>query len=154
MQQVKNAMFYGFETDFFSVAIRLIEKLYSSNERVLVICETEDEVSFLNSKLWTYSQLSFIPHGCKHSLTLEEAKFCHTWISTELTFINTPISLINNGLNIKDNNISRFNKVIDIFNKELIDAVKSRVQYYISAGFINIKFWIQSNGTWEAVDLP
>ncbi len=145
----KNLIFYSIETDFISIACKLIEKMYSIREKVLFLCDNEDEISFYNSKLWTFSRLGFIPSGNKKSLPIEDANFCQTWFSTDIVFYNSPTCLLHNGLDISDlNGMEKFNKVIDIFPKDSIESAKNRFERYKTLGFSNYKLWIQRNNNW------
>ena len=147
----KSVVFYAIEEDFFTVAFKLLERLYSVNERVLFLCDSEEEVLFFNSKIWTCSRLSFIPHGDKSSMTLDEANYCHTWISTDIVFYNNPVCLLHNGLDLsKKNDIKKFQKIIDIFNIKELDSAKRRLNFYNDESFSDHKLWIQSGGTWKA----
>lgn len=145
----KSLIFYSIETDFISIACKLIEKMYAIRENVLFLCDNEDEISFYNSKLWTFSRLGFIPCGNKKSLPIEDANFCQTWFSTDIVFHNSPTCLLHNGINISTlNGIERFNKIIDIFSKDLIENAKTRFEQYKSSGFKTYKLWIQNNNNW------
>lgn len=150
----KSVVFYGIETEFLQVALKLIEKMYESSEKCLFLCDNSEEVSFYDSKLWTYSKLNFIPHGNKNSLSIEDAKFCHTWLSTEIVFYNDPVCLLHNGLNISESqDISKFQKIIDIFNIDLKSDASIRSESYKKLGFSEIKFWTQKEGSWKSGDL-
>ena len=150
----KNLIFYSIETDFISIACKLIEKMYSIRENVLFLCDNEDEISFYNSKLWTFSRLGFIPSGNKKSLPIEDANFCQTWFSTDIVFYNSPVCLLHNGLDISNQNeIGKFEKIIDIFSKDLIELAKDRFNFYKSLGFSNYKLWKQCNNNWVAGEI-
>lgn len=145
----KSLIFYSIETDFISIACKLIEKMYAIRENVLFLCDNEDEISFYNSKLWTFSRLAFIPCGNKKSLPIEDANFCQTWFSTDIVFHNSPTCLLHNGIDISNlNGIERFNKIIDIFSKDLIKNAKTRFEQYKNSGFKTYKLWIQNNNNW------
>ena len=147
-------IFYGIETDFFSVAYKLIEKMYSMRERILFLCDNEDEVNFYNSKLWTSVQLSFIPSGNRSTISPGDAMFCYVWFSTEITFLNEPTCLLHNGLDISSiGAIEKFQKIVDIFGLDRINSAKERAKIYRGNGFSNQKFWTQSNGSWKQEDL-
>lgn len=44
-------------------APKLIEKIYYSKKKLLVICPNEEAVKMLDDGLWAYSTKHFIPHG-------------------------------------------------------------------------------------------
>lgn len=143
-------VFYGIQIDFFPIAYKIIEKMYALRERILFLCNNEDEVDFYSSKLWTSAQLSFIPSGNRHTILSEDAEFCYVWFSTEVTFLNSPTCLLHNGLDISNiPELNRFRKIIDIFNLDDIKLAKLRTDAYQANGFINQKFWIQDNSTWK-----
>ena len=145
-----SVVFYGIQTDFFPIAYKLVEKMYALGERILFLCDNEEEVSFYNSKLWTSVQLSFIPRGNKHTILPDDAKFCYVWFSTEITFLNNPTCLLHNGIDIGNmSELSRFQKIVDIFNMGTKDDAESRVQAYLKNGFIDQKFWFHDNGIWK-----
>ena len=124
---------------------KIIEKAYEQNKRCLLLCNSEEEVELFDSKLWTYSKLSFIPHGSKYLISNDDAIHCNTWISDDLTYINNPNYLINLGC-ILHNIQYNLEKVIDItYNKEdSLDEIKSK--YNIN--FNKCTVWIQSNNKW------
>ncbi len=146
----KSVVFYGIQTDFFPIAYKLVEKMYALCERVLFLCDNEEEVNFYNSKLWTTVQLSFIPSGNKRTILPEDALFCYVWFATEITFQNNPTCLLHNGLDIANlSGLNRFQKIVDIFNLDAKDSAKSRAQAYRENGFTDQKFWFQDSGCWK-----
>lgn len=44
---------------------RLLERAYESTKHTLVLAHDEEQASVFNQLLWTYSTLTFIPHGTK-----------------------------------------------------------------------------------------
>jgi DNA polymerase-3 subunit chi len=42
---------------------RLIEKVYKKNHRIYILTSTEHETRTLNDLLWTFKDISFIPHN-------------------------------------------------------------------------------------------
>ena len=46
-----------------SVACRLLEKAYMRGHRVFVYCDNQQSAEFLDERLWTYKDDSFIPHN-------------------------------------------------------------------------------------------
>ena len=144
---------YRLQGEYSNIVCKIIEKSYDLNKRCLLLCNDEEEVKLFDSKLWTYSKLSFIPHGSKYSLSTEEAMYCNTWISEELVYINNPDYLINLGCAINNNIVSRclcidynFTKIIEINCNEndSIDTIKSKY----NVNFNNCTLWIQSNNKW------
>lgn len=151
---MSSVIFYGIKSEFFPIASKIVEKLYVSKERVLFLCDNEEEVNFYNAKLWTFSKLLFIPSGNKRTISNEDAKFCYVWFSTSISFDNDPTCLIHNGLDITSmSSIEKFEKIIDIFNIDLLNAAKIRAVFYKEKGLINQKLWIQSETSWKQGEL-
>ena len=150
----KSVVFYAISSEFLNIALKLLEKLYETKENTLFLCNSEDEVRFFDSKIWTYSKLSFIPHGSASTVSVENAKFCHTWLSTEIELLNNPVCLLHNGVNVeKDEKLKSFEKIIDIFNIDLLDASKKRSDLYKDFGFSEQKLWEQSGASWKSGEL-
>lgn len=146
----KNLIFYCIESEFISIACKLIEKLYAIKENVLFLCDNEEEISFYNSKLWTYSRLGFIPSGNKKNLLIEDAKFCHTWFSTDIVFYNNPKCLLHNGIDLSSfPQTNSFSKIIDIFPPNLLEHAKNRIKLYKEFGFEDYKYWVQNENNWK-----
>ena len=136
---------YKLQGDYSGIVCKIIEKSYELNKRCLLLCKDEEEVELLDSKLWTYSKLSFIPHGSKYSLNIEDAIYCNTWISDDLVYINNPNYLINLGCAI--NNIQYdLEKIIHITCNEhdSIDTIKNK--YNIN--FNKRTLWTYYNNKW------
>ena len=111
---------------------------------------TEEEVKAYNQKLWTYSQLSFIPSGNIYDMPIEDAAYCHTWFSTNIVFDNHPVVLLHNGINIDTySDIDKFYKIIDIAIKPKNQDISDILKKYKTAGFNDQKVWIQRGKTWE-----
>ncbi|MDR1034708.1 MAG: DNA polymerase III subunit chi [Holosporales bacterium] len=152
--QERRVIFYAIESDFLSIATKFIEKMYTVDERVLLLCSTDDEVRQSDLALWTFSRISFIPHGSQYSTRIEDAEFCHTWISTLVDFYNDPVCLVHNGLNVlQDRSVIKFNSIIDIFDKGLLPTARKRAEAYRELQFLQQKLWLQkSEGGWDSGD--
>ena len=135
-------IFYSVMTDYYSVVCKIIEKLYQANQKCLLLCSS-GAVALFDSKLWGFSKLSFIPHGSRDSMDLEDAPFCHTWISDELEFCNNPECLVTCGI---ETDCSKFKKVIDVFPNDSIALAEERIKNY---GAINYVMWEQSQTGWK-----
>ena len=147
---VKTAVFYGISSEFLSVALKIIEKLYENKENTLFLCRDESEIKEYDAKLWTYSKTSFIPHCSANTIKEGMIEFCHTWISEDIEFPNNPVCLIHNGLDVNDPKIEAFTKIVDIFDISLIEVAKKRASFYASLGFNEQKFWEQNGATWTS----
>ena len=148
---MQRVIFYCINGDWADFVAKICEQLYSSNERVLVLCDSDEEVAFLDTKLWTFSKLSFIPHGSKNSISINDGKFCSIWLSCEIDMYNEPTCLMHNNLIIKKEKLANFTTIIDVVNH--IDIAKSKKQFYKECGIDNIKCWERSENTWKHIEI-
>jgi DNA polymerase-3 subunit chi len=51
------------KSEFQAVFTKLLEKVIVTQQRAVVLCKDTEEVLQLDSMLWTYSQLGFLPHA-------------------------------------------------------------------------------------------
>ncbi len=144
----KQIIFYSISSDLGSISTKLCEKLYDSRENTLFLFDNDESLKMMDTKLWTFSKLSFIPHGSRFSLSLDDAASCCIWLSTSIEFINHPTCLIHNGLSVIDN-MQNFEKIIDVFDKTQVDFAKERSVLYKNLGFDNQKIWEQSGAQWN-----
>jgi DNA polymerase-3 subunit chi len=59
---------------------KLLERVLASGMRAVVMAGSTERVEALDAALWTYEQLSFLPHGSARD---GEAKFQPIWLTTE-----------------------------------------------------------------------
>ncbi len=151
---MKQVIFYETQSEFIGIAIKLIEKFYKTNEKVLFLCDSEDEVAFYNSKLWTFSKLQFIPSGNKNTTSRENAINCHTWFSTEIEFPNEPSVLMHNSLDLSNSHgIDRFDKIIDVVPEGKKNRIHAASVFYRGLGFTEQKLWVQDGASWKQLEV-
>lgn len=149
----KQVVFYEISGELLSVITRLSEKLYESGEKALLLLGDEDKLKEADMKLWTYSKLSFIPHGSRFSVSLDKADMCAIWLSTQIEFSNNPTVLIHDGSNDEiKSSMENFIKIIDISNSTK-PLIKDRSEMYKKMGFLQQKLWIQEGNTWKSGDI-
>jgi DNA polymerase IIIc chi subunit len=67
MKDKLEVSFYHFTVTPLIVGLpRLIKKIYSTKQNLLVVSKTEESMNELNRVLWTFSPKEFIPHGTIH----------------------------------------------------------------------------------------
>lgn len=150
----RTVTFYLSETDFLSIGIKLCEKLYESGEKVLYLTSSSEETKFTDSKLWTFSKLSFIPHGSKYSVLTENIPFCKIWISENIETVNDPSCIIHSGIDLQNICLLKsFQKIIDISSINDKKSIPERSNAYKKIGFDNQKLWIQCKGAWQSGEI-
>lgn len=76
---------------------KLLEKVIEKGNRVLFLCNDEEELDYFDKALWTYEQLSFLMHGSKKTQSI---KSIIKEIPIYLSFDMDDIALNPNGANI------------------------------------------------------
>lgn len=79
---MRKLRFYGRQQSTLEAMLpRLLEKVMEQGLRSVVIFDNQDQLDALDNTLWTYSPLSFLPHGTKKD---GEAKDQPIWLTTIL----------------------------------------------------------------------
>lgn len=126
---------------------RLVDKIYQSGYRVLIVCENQERVAALNTVLWTFFPGAFIPHGYEGDPMQQPV-----WLTTELKNENNAnLVIITNGIYV---DAAHFEKCLDIFDgNDEISLTKARSRYasYKEENF-KMAFWRQNEaGSWEKI---
>ena len=124
---------------------KLIEKIYESGFRALIVCDSSERIQMLNSLLWTFSQSAFIPHGYEGNPTQHPI-----WLSTDLANANSAnLLVVTNGSYLENTD---YEKILDIFDgndEESLKESRLRYQKYKEQGH-TLAFWRQGEtGSWE-----
>lgn len=142
---------------------KLLEKIYGSGMRALVLCDSQEKVELLNNMLWTFSPGAFLPHGFQG-----DPKRHPIWLSTSPENVNDAnIIVVTNGEVIststeapkqekekdKDKDTPHpYEKCIDIFEgscQESTLSARERYRIYQSRN-CTLTFWKQdTDGAWE-----
>lgn len=136
------------------VTPRIVDKIYAANLRALIWVENEEHLAQLNTSLWTYSTLAFLPHGCR--LDSEETKDQQPiWLSTTLENPNnSTVCVVTNGQIVKDPKSFGFDRIADIFDatitetREGASSFAERLSFYTNKGAA-ITQWQQTKEGWQ-----
>jgi DNA polymerase-3 subunit chi len=91
---------------------KIVEKIYVSQKRCLILCKDMEQVQSLNTLLWTYSQLSFLPHGCAVDMADFKAQQ-PIWLSTIID-MDDPNVIVN--LTFTPIEVTSVERIIEIFS--------------------------------------
>lgn len=136
------------------VVPRLVDKIYASNMRAFIWVKNDEILSMLNTSLWTYSTLAFLPHGCK--LDHDDAKNEQPiWLSTTLENVNSStVSVVTNEQCIQNAESLGFDRILDVFDatSEIKDAnaipLAERIRFYEKQN-ATITHWQQTKEGWQ-----
>lgn len=123
---------------------KLVEKIYHSGLRTLIVCDSQERMETLNSILWTFSQSAFIPHGF-----LGDPMRHPVWLSLSIDNVNNAdIAIVLNGTMIPK---GIFSRCMDMFNGNDPEAVQAARERYKSYRDMELKltYWKQNDkGAW------
>ncbi len=146
------ALFYGMVFPLEKNLPKLLEKAHESNKRCLVLVDTQEHLLVLNTVLWTYATMAFIPHGYKE-IHGEWAADQPIWLTCTFENPNNSTLLVNTcGMTYKNIDISGFEKIMDLYdmNDSLqVTLARERAQELKGRNFPVIE-WAQTHkGAWE-----
>lgn len=79
---MKKLRFYGRQQSTLAEMLpRLLEKVVAQGLRSVVLFDNQEQLTALDASLWTYSPLSFLPHGTKKDGAAEDQPI---WLTTIL----------------------------------------------------------------------
>ena len=142
---------------------RLLEKLYSAGDRVLVLVSSTERAAVLDRQLWTFSTASFLPHTLIDDPMAAEASI---WLATQLpnTDVSSPLSTFKaaNLLVLADGQelsqqldavrAAGFDRVVEILDYEQLDHMNNKLLNYNALNLNPKVFLQQSNGAWMQQD--
>lgn len=132
---------------------KILEKVYENGLKAVVRCESDERLKSIDSTMWTYTTLGFLPHGSA-SDPKEFQPYQPIWLTTG---INNPIDATVLVITHQDcNNIENYERILDIYDgndENAIELAKTRADHYKTLGF-EIITWKQTlKGTWEKADV-
>lgn len=123
---------------------KLLESVIAKGNNVHILCETDDQVAQLDDFLWTYEQLSFLPHATYKDEQVEKQPII---LSVENKNLNNASVLVMMSQKLPEN-FSDFSKLIyiadsnqgDLFEKAKAECANN-----------NLKFdcFVQNEKGWE-----
>ena len=131
---------------------KLMEKVFESGKNSIIMASSEDRVENLNNILWTFSTLTFLPHGSKKD---GFADLQPIWLTTQQENPNeATVMVLTDGAQHCD--LEKFERCLDIFDGSEEDGVSKahqRIQEYIAQGH-TVAYWKQDlKGKWESKEL-
>lgn len=135
---------------------KVLEKVQGAGLRSVMLFENPETLDAYNKMLWTFSSLSFLPHGsATDGAPLNDPKQQPLWLTP--TFENpngADVVACVEGTLLPD--VKTFKRCLDIFNGHDDDAVlqaRKRWVHYKDLGCV-LTYWKQSeSGRWEKQDL-
>ena len=127
--------------------ISLIEKSISVNWNSVVLLDNVERMEEINDLLWTFNDVSFIPHGSQSDLSPERNKVYLTCNEENPNKANAIFSI--DGVAI--NNPKNWSRCIYIFNEQnlkVTDELESYKREIKDLDYIQKSFEQDQNGKW------
>lgn len=127
---------------------KLVEKIYGAGHRLLIVDSIPERLDMLNQALWTYSTLTFLPHGSTKEPQPEDQPIL---LAPTIDNANrASILLVADGTAVSDE--KTFERVLDIFDgndKESLEKARNRWKNYQNSGYSLTYFRQTEQGSWE-----
>ena len=129
---------------------KLIEKAYSTGEKIKIKIGTEQRIEFINSLLWTYNEESFLPHGSKED---GFADLQPIWLTEDDKNPNDAEFLfLVDGANVSQSEVVNFQRIFNIFDGNNADELAKARNLWKELKALNseIHYWQQdTQGYWN-----
>jgi DNA polymerase-3 subunit chi len=141
--------FYHLTTSSLERALpRLLEKILEVRKRAVVLCGSEDRLDYLNTSLWTFGKISFIPHGSAKEGFPEDQP---VWLTTKDENPNgAQFLILTDGTDAPS--LLNYERCLDLFDgndEDVVLSARHRWKRYKEAGH-SLTYWKQTeSGSWE-----
>ncbi len=130
---------------------KLLEKVYGTGRRAVILFDDKEYMEAINSTLWTYSTMAFLPHASANDGM--EASRQPIWLTTKLENPNQAEVLVVTTGEIIDfsQGENKFNKCLDFFNandKTSLEDARKRFSAYKSQGLPCYYYKQDDKGGW------
>jgi DNA polymerase-3 subunit chi len=127
---------------------KLLERVLANGMRAVVMAGSAERVAALDAALWTYEQLSFLPHGSARD---GEAQSQPIWLTTDDENPNgAQVLVLTDGA--ASEHVGEFVRCLDMFDgrdPEAVQAARGRWKGFKDAGHA-LAYWQQNEaGGWE-----
>lgn len=128
---------------------KILEKVYESNLKAVIRIETEERLKSIDSAMWTYTTLGFLPHG-SNADPKEFHQHQPLWLTTGTDNpINATVLVITTQEYVTDKTYERVLDLYDGNDPISVKNAKERMNQYQNAGN-EVTIWKQNlKGAWE-----
>jgi DNA polymerase-3 subunit chi len=126
----------------------LIEKAYSQKQRGVIFCDSPEHLKELDSTLWTFGRLAFIPHGSSQD-GIDSLKQPFWLTCTAENPNNAQVGFMTSGeLVEKDLKLIKICDIFDGNDDTLRLNAEKRIKHYQEQGY-KTAWWVQGmDGKW------
>lgn len=130
---------------------KLMEKVLQGGKRAVIVTPSKERVEVLNTLLWTYTTLTFLPHGSEVDGFAEHQPI---WLTAQVENPNgAEVLVLCDGA--EASSMDGFGRCLDLFDGNDTDSTaqaRNRIQGYKAQG-CSVNYWQQdSAGAWTKID--
>jgi DNA polymerase-3 subunit chi len=132
--------------------IKLMEKMMERHERVLILTETRERAIFLDQLLWTYTPLSFLPHGLEGDDSSEDQPL---WITSTPNNANKAGVLVLDGIVPNPTVLpfwNSFGRIVSFIKAFEIELYRPVFEHLAADPRYALSCWQQSATSWVPKD--
>ena len=126
--------FYVYDTTDAKIRLKhlcvLVEEAYKQQQTVMIYVDTEEQQSYLDDLLWTWSQNSFMPHAPVTTARADDIPRYPVVIGSTLPEDDYYTTLFNLSATVPED-YQRFQKVVEVVDGEEKNRVHLRGHYRI-----------------------
>jgi DNA polymerase-3 subunit chi len=132
-----------------SAVIRLLDKVYVSGKRCIFFSPLEERVSLIDRTLWTFTPLSFIPHGNSKSGFCDQQPIYFT--SSHENPNNATVLLLMDTFDFSrwQGKNGSFEKIILMFEDMSQITLANALYENLKMEEKDVNYWKQSSHGWE-----
>ena len=138
---------------------QLLDKTLHEGHKVLVKCINFEQMQQLNSSLWSYEALSFLPHCIQGNPKSSQFPIylCDNYEAVD--DMERDLLVITAGDKPDPKVMAKFTKIVDIFNQADIAngegkaEISQRIQAYKDLGW-DVSYWYKGTGAWQKLEAP
>ena len=129
----------------------LMEKVLQGGMRAVIVSPSKERVELLNTLLWTYTTLTFLPHGSAEDGFADQQPI---WLTTEVENPNNAdVLVLCDGA--ASASLQGFTRCLDLFDgndTESTQNARKRIEKYKAQGSV-VSYWHQDpKGVWVKIE--
>jgi DNA polymerase III subunit chi len=129
--------------------VALLQRLCSQKQKIMILGETQEYMSELDHYLWSYSDISFLPHSMEKN---EHAPDQPIWLSCDSYNMNNAENIVLvEGAGVK--NIDAFDSVFEVFStkeKSHMEKAQERYKKYLNLSYKTQYYSQSETGEWSS----
>jgi len=147
---MKNLTLYQIQKSLYKVTFpKIVMKILDAGGKVNLLCENKDEMEYIDNLMWTFSQLSFIPHSTENDKFNEELQDLIIAINSDYLVLHNKFLIISSIDQLTKFNVDLVNDIFII----TMDSINTKHLFAILGGKLSndkMKFFVQNlDNTWK-----